>query len=106
MLTSSYPGHTCCTLYDHSNFGGWSKRFCLGLSQNAVFDLRDYGINDDVGSLSCGYKVKYELCDNDRGSFCGNDDGSKGAGNVVIWDLEASGESATTLFMHKYDSVE
>ena len=56
--------------------------------------------------MNCGYKVKYELCDHEADGDCSDDEGSRGAGNVVVSDLEGSGGQATSLLMHRYDSVE
>ena len=56
--------------------------------------------------MNCGYKVKYELCDHNDGEDCSDDEGSRGAGNVVVSDLGGSGDQATSLHLHKYDSVE
>ena len=67
--------------------------------------MHDFDANDDVASMNCGYKVKYELCDDDADDECGYEEGSRGAGNVVVSDL-ADGEDANTLFLHRYDSVE
>ena len=105
MLTYSYPDDECCILYDHPNFGGYAKKFCLEGQTDRVFNLRDYDADDDVSSLNCGYKVKFELCDHGEDSDCSDDEGHRGAGNVVVSDLE-DGEDANTLFLHRYDSVE
>ena len=106
MLTFGYPGDECCILYDHANFGGWAKKFCLDGQTDRAFDLHEFDANDDVESMNCGSRVKYELCDHDADEDCSDDEGSRGAGNVVVSDLEGSDNQAGTLFMHRYDSVE
>ena len=29
MLTTSYPGDDCCTVYSDTNYGGFSGTYCL-----------------------------------------------------------------------------
>ena len=102
MLTYGYPGDTCCTVYEGNNFSGWAKTFCLDGQTSRIFDMHDFEANDSVDSINCGKKVRYELCDNGEGDYCGHEYGCRGAGNVAINELNSCGNKASTLFLYDY----
>ena len=61
MLTTSYPGDECCTVYSEFNYGGWSGTYCLDGQDYLYVDLTPF--TADVRSVRCGRSVSFELCD-------------------------------------------
>ena len=62
MLTFSYPGDECCSLYESDDYSGPSVTLCLGGATEKHFDMHDYDLNDAIDSFYCGKSVAYDMC--------------------------------------------
>ena len=79
--SASYPGDTCCKLYDYPNFGGGSKTFCLDdPNKEQMWDMRREGWENKTASYVCGNSVRYNLCDDSTDWLCKYEKAESGAG--------------------------
>ena len=81
ILTYSYPGDHCCTVYEAANYGMRALRLCYPLQDPY---MSHYGFDNIISSWYCGKNVMIRLCENLENPGCGADySGSDGAGNIA-----------------------
>jgi len=80
----SIPNDDCCKIFEHSNYDGVAKEFCLGDETYKYFHMKDERIdfNDRMSSYICGKHVSARFCKHNKDDNCTNGNGYSAAGNT------------------------
>ena len=78
----SIPDDDCCKLFEHTNYDGVEKQFCLGDETKKYFNMKEVSFNDKMSSYICGKHVSANFCKNNENDNCTNGNGYSAAGNT------------------------
>ena len=100
--STSYPGDSCCHLWDGDNYAASRWTYCLDDPTKAQsWDLNDDNRQNEVASIWCGKNIWYKFCESYE-SNCYNQNVGRGAGNTKNPYFRPH-EAATEIFMYPYD---